>query len=130
VSCIGLVFLWDWGLRLYAIYFALIFVFSSVQNRNPIIGFLSIIAVWKQFMGYGSGFIKSYFKIHILKQKPEKAFPELFFKKPIEEQLTEAIHIDKEAEEPIHKSVEKAIDKIISPLQKIDHCKNVPRAFI
>lgn len=118
-SCFGLVFLWDWGLRLYTIYFALIFIFSSVQNRNPIIGFLSIIAVWKQFMGYGSGFIKSYFKIHILKQKPEKAFPELFFKKPIEEQLTEAIHIDKEAEEPIHKSVEKAIDKIISPLQKI-----------
>lgn len=119
LSTIGLVFLWDWGLKLYFLYFVLIFLFSSIQNRNPIIGFLSIIAVWKQFTGYGSGFIKSYYKIHILKQKPQEAFPELFFKKPLEVQLTEEIHIEKEAEEPIHKSVEKALDKIIAPIHKI-----------
>ena len=118
-SCLGLVVLWDWGLLLYAVYFACIFLFSSLQNRNPIIGFLSIIAVWKQFTGYGLGFIHSYYKVQLLKQNPQEAFPELFFKKTIESQLTEEIHVEKEAEEPIHKSVEKAFDKIISPLQKI-----------
>ncbi len=118
-SVIALVFLFDWGLKLYFVYFALIFLFSSIQNRNPIIGFLSIIAVWKQFTGYGMGFIKSYYKVHLLKQQPQDAFPELFFKKPLEAQITEEIHIEKEAEEPIHKSVEKALDKIIAPIQKI-----------
>jgi hypothetical protein len=38
-------------------------------------------AVWKQFYGYGIGFIESFIKVIVLKQKPEKAFPELFFKK-------------------------------------------------
>ncbi|WP_353086644.1 dephospho-CoA kinase [Flavobacterium sp.] len=36
-----------------------------------------------------------------------------------ETRLTEEIHIHKEAEEPIHKSVEKALDKFIAPIQKI-----------
>jgi len=51
-----------------------------VQNKNIYVGYLSIKAVWKQFFGYGIGFLKSYFKINILKIKPEVAFPELFFK--------------------------------------------------
>ena len=41
---------------------------------------LSVTAVWKQFLGYGIGFLESYIKIIILKQKPEVAFPNLFFK--------------------------------------------------
>jgi hypothetical protein len=41
---------------------------------------LAVRATWKQFLGYGLGFMKSFFKIIILKQKPEVAFPELFFK--------------------------------------------------
>lgn len=66
-------------LQLYFLYFVVIFVVSTIQNRSITIGYLSIIAVWKQFFGYGFGFIKAFFKINILKQKPEKAFPELFF---------------------------------------------------
>jgi dephospho-CoA kinase len=91
---------------------------SSIQNRNPWIGLLSIIAVWKQFKGYGSGFLLSQYRIHWLKKNPQEAFPELFFTTK-EARLTEEIHIHKEAEEPIHKSVEKALDKFIAPLQKI-----------
>jgi hypothetical protein len=41
---------------------------------------LSVIAVWKQFYGYGIGFMESFLKVTILKQKPQIAFPELFFK--------------------------------------------------
>ncbi|HEY6142590.1 MAG TPA: glycosyl transferase family 2, partial [Flavobacterium sp.] len=36
---------------------------------------------WKQFFGYGTGFLESFIKIIILNQKPQEAFPELFFKK-------------------------------------------------
>jgi glycosyltransferase involved in cell wall biosynthesis len=64
----------------YLLYFGLIFIFSSIQNKSFKIGFLSVIAVIKQFFGYGRGFLESYFKIIINKQKPEIAFPELFFK--------------------------------------------------
>lgn len=80
VGVIGVVFNFDWILKLYFAYTVLIFLISSFQNKNIYVGYLSIIAVWKQFFGYGLGFIKSFFKISILKIKPEEAFPELFFK--------------------------------------------------
>lgn len=79
LSFLSLLLLFDWPLKLYFLYFVLIFIVSSIENRNPIIGFLSVIAVWKQFVSYGKGFLKSYYLIHIKKQKPEVAFPELFF---------------------------------------------------
>jgi glycosyltransferase involved in cell wall biosynthesis len=41
--------LFDWALKFYFLYFILIFIVSSIQNRNPLIGLLSIVAVWKQF---------------------------------------------------------------------------------
>ncbi|MGL2964681.1 glycosyltransferase [Flavobacterium sp. RSB2_4_14] len=65
----------------YAFYFLCLFLVSSIQNKSIKIGYLSLIAVSKQFFGYGRGFLESYYKIIILMQKPELAFPELFFKK-------------------------------------------------
>ena len=79
-STLLLFFLIDIPLKIYFGYFVLVFLISSVQNRSIIIGFLSIVAVWKQFFGYGFGFLKSFFKINILHKKPQDAFPELFFK--------------------------------------------------
>lgn len=70
----------DWILKLYFLYTLVIFITSSIQNKNIKVGFYSIIAVWRQFFGYGLGFIESFFKIAILKKKPKEAFPELFFK--------------------------------------------------
>ncbi len=74
-----LIFAKDFLLKLYFVYFTCVFLLSTIQNRNLKIGFFSVIAVWKQFYGYGTGFIESYIKIHILKQKPQEVFPELFF---------------------------------------------------
>lgn len=65
---------------LYIFYFVVIFFTSAIKNNSLKIGFLSVYAVIKQFWGYGTGFIKSFIKIKIQKQQPEKAFPELFFK--------------------------------------------------
>jgi len=75
-----LFFNFDLLLQLYFLYFLLLFLVASYQNKSLKIGYLSLIAVWKQFFGYGIGFIKSYFQIIIMKRKPQEAFPELFFK--------------------------------------------------
>jgi len=71
----------DYLLQMYFVYFLAILLISSIQNKSIKIGFLSLKAVWNQFYGYGTGFIESFLKIIVLKQKPEKAFPKLFFKK-------------------------------------------------
>lgn len=76
-----LIFTYDILLKLYFIYFFVLFLVSSYQNKSIKIGYLSVIAVWKQFYGYGTGFIQSFVKVIILKQKPQEVFPELFFKK-------------------------------------------------
>lgn len=67
-------------LFLYILYFLLIFVSSVYQNKNLKVGFLSIFATIVQFTGYGAGFLKSYYHINCRGKRPEKAFPELFYK--------------------------------------------------
>jgi glycosyltransferase involved in cell wall biosynthesis len=80
LAIVLLIFNHDLLLKLYFGYFLVLFLVSTYQNRSLKIGYLSIIAVWKQFYGYGTGFLESFIKIIILKQKPQEAFPELFFK--------------------------------------------------
>lgn len=80
ISILLLLFNQDLFFKMYFAYFALIFVVATIQNKSIKIGYLSLIAVWKQFFGYGTGFIESYVKVLLLKQKPQEAFPELFFK--------------------------------------------------
>ena len=76
-----LIFAQDLLLKLYFIYFFILFLVSTYKSRNFIVGYLSVKAAWKQFSGYGFGFLESFIKIIILKQQPEQVFPELFFKK-------------------------------------------------
>lgn len=80
VAVVSLIFNFDLLLKLYFIYFLVLFLVSTYQNKSIKIGYLSVVAVWKQFYGYGIGFIESFIKIIILKKKPQNAFPELFFK--------------------------------------------------
>ena len=79
VSLLLLIFNQDLFFKMYLVYFVLIFIVASFQNKSLKIGYLALIAVWKQFFGYGKGFIISYLKVILLKQKPQEAFPELFF---------------------------------------------------
>jgi dephospho-CoA kinase len=127
-SVILLFFLFDWPLKLYFGYFVLVFLISSIQNRSVLIGFLSIVAVWKQFFGYGFGFLKSFVKINILRKKPQEAFPELFFKivnSNVESEKSIKISIEKTKEtivvkpieEPIEKFVEKSAKPLVTPIQ-------------
>jgi GT2 family glycosyltransferase len=70
----------NFPLMAYAFYFLAVLMLASWEYKSLVIGFLSVIAVYKQFTGYGVGFLKSYIKVILLQQKPEIAFPELFFK--------------------------------------------------
>ena len=47
---------------LYGFYFSLIFLSSTIINFNPLIGILSVITSFVQFLGYGTGYIYSQFK--------------------------------------------------------------------
>jgi glycosyltransferase involved in cell wall biosynthesis len=75
-----LIFNFDLLLQIYFVYFVIIFLTSSINNRSIKIGYLSVIAVWKQFYGYGTGFLESFVKIILLKRKPHEVFPGMFFK--------------------------------------------------
>ncbi len=110
--------LFDWPLKLYFLYFLTIFILSSVQNKSLLIGLLTVVAVWKQFFGYGFGFMTSYFKIHFLKQQPQIAFPELFFKvKTTSDNFNQStIVIESEEEKVKPKKVE--IEEISSTEEK------------
>lgn len=79
-SIVFLAFGFEFPMLCYAFYYVLIFITATIENKSIAIGFLSIVAVSKQFFGYGVGFLNSFIKIRIQKQKPETAFPELFFK--------------------------------------------------
>lgn len=80
-SVIALILGYKLPTLLYAFYYLMILVFSTIQNKTLEIGLLSLVAVNRQFFGYGLGYLKSFLKIKVLKQQPEKAFPELFFKR-------------------------------------------------
>ena len=80
-SIVLLIFAFDFLFKVYCIYFLILFITATLQTKSIKIGWLALVATWKQFNGYGAGFLQSFIKINILKQKPELAFPELFFKK-------------------------------------------------
>lgn len=64
---------------LYVLYFLICLILSSIQNKSLKIGLLSVYAVGIQFYGYGTGFLKAFYKINVLNQQPEEALPEMFF---------------------------------------------------
>ncbi|RRJ90208.1 glycosyltransferase [Flavobacterium macacae] len=79
-SVLFLIFGISFFLGMYLLYFLLVFVISTIQNKSLKIGSFSLLAVATQFYGYGVGFIKSYYNVIILKRKPQEAMPEMFFK--------------------------------------------------
>jgi glycosyltransferase involved in cell wall biosynthesis len=65
----------------YLLYFIVAFLVSFFKTKKLIVSLLVIPSILIQFLGYGYGFIKSYFWIHIMNKIPEEKFPKLFFKK-------------------------------------------------
>ena len=61
------------------LYSVIIFIDSSIRNRSLWVGLLSIPAAFTQLMGYGFGFIESWWKRCVLKQDEFQAFEKNFY---------------------------------------------------
>ncbi|MDT0555155.1 glycosyltransferase [Patiriisocius hiemis] len=61
-------------------YILLLFIDSAIKNKSVVIGFLSIIAVFVQFFGYGLAYFYSTLHITWMGRNPQEQFPHLFFK--------------------------------------------------
>ena len=68
------------GLLPILFYSLVIFIDSSIKNRSLWVGLLSIPAAFVQLMGYGLGFIESWWKRCVLKQDEFTAFEKTFYK--------------------------------------------------
>ncbi|MBW1297514.1 glycosyltransferase [Aquimarina litoralis] len=68
-------------LGLLILYFGVVFIDATVSYKSISIGMKALVAVFVQFYGYGTGFLKSYYYIHLLKKNPEQKFKKLFFSK-------------------------------------------------
>ncbi|TAI49063.1 glycosyltransferase [Flagellimonas allohymeniacidonis] len=68
-------------LLFFGIYFSVLFLDALVKTKHLKIAFFSIFATFIQFVGYGSGFLKSTFLVNFSSKEPEILFPKLFFKK-------------------------------------------------
>ena len=62
------------------LYIGVIFIDSSLKNKSMWVGLLSIPAAFTQLMGYGFGFIESWWKRCIMKQDEFTAFEKNFYK--------------------------------------------------
>jgi len=62
------------------LYSLIIFIDSSIKNRSLWVGLLSIPAAFTQLMGYGFGFIESWWKRCVLKKDEFTAFEKNFYK--------------------------------------------------
>ena len=62
------------------LYSAIILIDSSFKNKNAWVGILSIPAAFVQLMGYGFGFIESWWKRCVLKKDEFTAFEKNFYK--------------------------------------------------
>ncbi|MHA7058973.1 glycosyltransferase family 2 protein [Aquimarina sp. M1] len=68
-------------MALLVLYFMVVFMSATLRYKSLSIGIQSVVAVFVQFYGYGKGFLKSYYYIHLLKKIPEQQFKKLFFQK-------------------------------------------------
>lgn len=66
---------------IYTIYFLLLFMDALLKNKDVKVALFAVQATFIQFLGYGIGFIKSQFRLTILKYSEQATFPEMFFKK-------------------------------------------------
>ncbi len=78
LSVISLLFGFTLLYIFYTLYFLLIFMHSLIKNKNVKVALLSVQATFIQFLGYGFGFVKSQFKLNILKKTKEETFSKMF----------------------------------------------------
>lgn len=73
-------FICPWSLLLLALFAVVIFIEASIRNKSIKIGALSVIAAFIQLTGYGSGFLRAWWKRCICGGKSFSAFEKTFYK--------------------------------------------------
>ncbi|MCB0474265.1 MAG: glycosyltransferase [Flavobacteriaceae bacterium] len=77
--------LWTIGTGILLVFFIAyllaLFVDSLFKNRNLQVALQSVLAALIMFTGYGSGFLRSQFRLKLLGMTKERSFPEMFSKK-------------------------------------------------
>ena len=61
-------------------YDLLIFLDASFKQKSLFLGLLALVATKLQFFVYGSGFLKSFILLNLLKKDPKAAFPHFFYR--------------------------------------------------
>lgn len=80
IGSIGLLVVNFWlPIAIYGIYFLALFLDSWLITKSLMTALLAVYATIIQFLGYGTGFLKSTFFVGWLKRDPKVQFPELFF---------------------------------------------------
>ena len=74
------IFISPWFLAGPALHIILLFLFASIQNRSVSIGLLAILSSYTQLLGYGTGFIKAFWRRLILGRDEFSAFNRNFYK--------------------------------------------------
>jgi glycosyltransferase involved in cell wall biosynthesis len=69
-----------WFLAILALHISLLFLFASIQNRSISIGLLAILTSYTQLLGYGTGFIRAFWRRLILGRDEFSAFNRNFYK--------------------------------------------------
>lgn len=70
----------SWSLSLLLLYALMVFVDSSLKNKSLLIGFYSIFAAYIQLIGYGTGFIRAWWRRCVLGKDEFEAFKTNFYK--------------------------------------------------
>jgi len=68
----------EWLLACFGFYSILIICDSLIRNKSLIVAILSLLASLLQFCGYGLGFLRSFFRLNILRKSTTESFPRMF----------------------------------------------------
>lgn len=66
------------GFLIYALYFLAISIDSFVKNKKIAIALSSVMAAFIQFLGYGTGFLRSVYRLYFQRKGIKEAFPGMF----------------------------------------------------
>lgn len=69
-----------WSLLPLALFVLIVFIDASLSNKSVVIGILSVVASFIQLTGYGTGFLRAWWKRCVLGKDAFSAFEKNFYK--------------------------------------------------
>ena len=73
-------FFCPWAWALLALYALLVFIDAGIRNRSLLVGLLAVPAAFVQLIGYGTGFLRAWWRQRVLGKSEFEAFKKNFYK--------------------------------------------------